>query len=216
MGVNLGDIVIEPDNLHGEGINVAARLEAMAPPGGILTTEEVARHVDGKVPAGLGFVGKRTVKNIEAYEHYLRARHARHPGTLRSTRLAYWTLEKAIELEPGFAEALALLADVYALHYNGADHPMDWDRPPAIAGTAAEAFARRAKGLNPALGAPVIALAHLRLAELRFDAALPHARRAVELEPGLSESHVVLARSLSALGYHQEALRDRRRADRLR
>jgi adenylate cyclase len=65
MGVNLGDIVIEPDNLHGEGINVAARLEAMAPPGGILTTEEIARHVDGKVSARLEFVGKRTVKNID-------------------------------------------------------------------------------------------------------------------------------------------------------
>ena len=60
-----GDIVVEDDNLHGDGINIAARLESLAEPGGILVSEEVARNVDGKVSAGLTFVEERTVKNIE-------------------------------------------------------------------------------------------------------------------------------------------------------
>jgi adenylate cyclase len=64
MGINLGDIIVEDDNLHGEGINVAARLESLAVPGGILVSEEVARHVEGKVDATLRFVEERSVKNI--------------------------------------------------------------------------------------------------------------------------------------------------------
>jgi adenylate cyclase len=65
IGVNLGDIIVEEDNLHGEGINVAARLEALAEPGGILVSEQVVQQVEGKIDAGLTFVEERTVKNIE-------------------------------------------------------------------------------------------------------------------------------------------------------
>jgi TolB-like protein len=65
MAVNLGDIVVEDDNLHGDGINIAARLESLAEPDAILVSEEVARLVDGKVSAAVEFVEERTVKNIE-------------------------------------------------------------------------------------------------------------------------------------------------------
>lgn len=65
MGVNLGDIIVEDDNLHGEGINVAARLESLSEPGGILLSQEAARYVEGKIDAELEFVEERTVKNIE-------------------------------------------------------------------------------------------------------------------------------------------------------
>jgi TolB-like protein/class 3 adenylate cyclase/tetratricopeptide (TPR) repeat protein len=65
VGVNLGDIVVEDDNLHGDGINVAARLESLADPGTILVTEQVAQNVFGKVDAALTFVEERTLKNIE-------------------------------------------------------------------------------------------------------------------------------------------------------
>jgi adenylate cyclase len=64
VGVNLGDILVEDDNLHGDGINVAARLESIADPGEILVSEEVVRHVDGKVDATIRFVEERSVKNI--------------------------------------------------------------------------------------------------------------------------------------------------------
>lgn len=65
MGVNTGDIIVEDDNLHGEGINVAARLESLCEPGEILLSEETVHYVDGKVDAGLEFVEERSVKNIE-------------------------------------------------------------------------------------------------------------------------------------------------------
>lgn len=151
-------------------------------------------------------LSSRPIENIEAYDFYLRARNARYQGDLRSLRLAYWTAEKAIELEPDFAKALALLADLYALDYMGNIIPLDWERSPLIAKSAAEHFARRAQAVDSSIATPDIALAHLRLAELRFQDALIHAQQAVELEPGLSDTHVILAQTLSALGRHQEAL----------
>jgi adenylate cyclase len=65
MGVNTGDIIVEDDNLHGEGINVAARLESLCEPGGVLLSEEAVNYVSGKIDAGLEFVQERTVKNIK-------------------------------------------------------------------------------------------------------------------------------------------------------
>ena len=64
IGVNLGDVIVEDDNLHGEGINIAARLESLAEPGGILLSEQVAQNVEGKIDATLAYQGERTVKNI--------------------------------------------------------------------------------------------------------------------------------------------------------
>ncbi len=65
IGVNVGDVVQQDEALYGDGINVSARLEALAEPGGILVSAEVARHVEGKVSVPLAFVGERTVKNIQ-------------------------------------------------------------------------------------------------------------------------------------------------------
>ena len=109
-------------------------------------------------------------------------------------------------MEPDFAKALALLADLYALDYMGNNIPLDWERSPLIAKSAAEHFARRAQAVDSSIATPDIALAHLRLAELRFQDALIHAQQAAELEPGLSDTHVILAQTLSAMGRHQEAV----------
>lgn len=144
--------------------------------------------------------------NLEAYEFYLRGRHARQQGDIRSMRLAYYAFEKAIELEPGFAEAIAALAELHADDFSGGTHPFDWERPPLISRDAAESLAKRAAAIAPASAAPEIALAHLRWAERRLDDALLHARRAVALEPQLAEAHVELARVLSTSGAHEEAL----------
>ena len=54
IGVNLGDIIVEGADLYGDGVNVAARLEGLADPGGICVSGTVFDHVNGKV--GLDFV----------------------------------------------------------------------------------------------------------------------------------------------------------------
>ncbi len=64
MGVNLGDIVIEDDDIYGNGVNVAARLESIAEPGGIIVSRTVVSHVSGKVASGFADLGDRELKNI--------------------------------------------------------------------------------------------------------------------------------------------------------
>jgi adenylate cyclase len=69
IGVNLGDVMIEGDDLYGDGVNIAARLEALAEPGGVAISDSVHQHVRGRI--GVNFVdrGRHEVKNIERPVH---------------------------------------------------------------------------------------------------------------------------------------------------
>jgi TolB-like protein/class 3 adenylate cyclase/Flp pilus assembly protein TadD len=64
IGINLGDVIEENGTLFGDGVNVAARLQALAAPGGILISGAVYEQVRNKVTASLGFAGERQVKNV--------------------------------------------------------------------------------------------------------------------------------------------------------
>ncbi len=65
IGVNLGDIVVDGDEIYGDGINVAARLEALADAGGICISRPCSDHVKGKVELGFEYLGAKKVKNID-------------------------------------------------------------------------------------------------------------------------------------------------------
>ena len=65
MGVNLGDVIIDGTNLLGDGVNVAARLESIAPPGGICVSEIVYNLVKSKISEGFLNKGKQKLKNIK-------------------------------------------------------------------------------------------------------------------------------------------------------
>jgi TolB-like protein/class 3 adenylate cyclase/tetratricopeptide (TPR) repeat protein len=64
VGINLGDVVVERDDLLGDGVNVAARLESMAEPGGICVSEDAYRHARDKVDASFLDIGEQRLKNI--------------------------------------------------------------------------------------------------------------------------------------------------------
>ncbi|MGE5145521.1 MAG: tetratricopeptide repeat protein [Candidatus Eiseniibacteriota bacterium] len=64
IGINLGDVLVEGDDLLGDGVNVAARLEALADPGGICLSEDAWRQVQGKIDAAAEDIGEQTLKNI--------------------------------------------------------------------------------------------------------------------------------------------------------
>lgn len=64
IGINLGDVVVDEDRLYGEGVNVAARLEGLAEPGGICVSADVHGQVEGRLPIGFQDLGLRTLKNI--------------------------------------------------------------------------------------------------------------------------------------------------------
>ena len=64
IGVNVGDVIVEGDDIYGDGVNVAARIEALADPGGVFMSRSAADEVRGKLPIALEARGFRNVKNI--------------------------------------------------------------------------------------------------------------------------------------------------------
>src|SRR5215475_14489355 len=64
IGINLGDILIEGDDILGDGVNVAARLEGIAEPGGICLSSSAYDQVQGKVAVEFADLGEQTLKNI--------------------------------------------------------------------------------------------------------------------------------------------------------
>jgi adenylate cyclase len=74
IGINLGDVMIEGDDIYGDGVNVAARLQALAPVGGVALSRNVSDQVTGKVAASFEDLGQHTVKNIERPVHVFAAR----------------------------------------------------------------------------------------------------------------------------------------------
>src|SRR6516164_6454439 len=64
MGVNLGDVIVEPEDIFGDGVNIAARLEALAKPGGICISGTVRDHIGDRLPYAFEDIGEQSVKNI--------------------------------------------------------------------------------------------------------------------------------------------------------
>jgi TolB-like protein/Flp pilus assembly protein TadD len=64
IGVNLGDVIVEGSDLYGDGVNIAARLESIAEPGGIVVSGTAFEHVKNKVDCAFEDVGAQTLKNI--------------------------------------------------------------------------------------------------------------------------------------------------------
>ena len=107
IGVNLGDIIIEDDDIYGDGVNVAARLEALAEPGGVCVSGPVRVQVEDKLPFGFDDLGEQQVKNIPRPVHVFRvipdgpaAPAATGRGRAKSTRLV-WAAAAAVVLLAG-------------------------------------------------------------------------------------------------------------------
>jgi TolB-like protein len=64
IGIHLGDVLVEGDDILGDGVNIAARLEGIAEPGGICISEDAFRQVRGKVEVEFADIGEQSLKNI--------------------------------------------------------------------------------------------------------------------------------------------------------
>ena len=64
IGINLGDVIEEGDRIYGDGVNIAARLESLADPGGICISKTAFDHIETKLPLGYEYMGGQDVKNI--------------------------------------------------------------------------------------------------------------------------------------------------------
>jgi adenylate cyclase len=64
IGINLGDVMVEDGDVYGEGVNIAARLQEIAEPGGVLISGPVYDQVHNKLSIGFDFLGRQRVKNV--------------------------------------------------------------------------------------------------------------------------------------------------------
>ncbi len=141
VGINVGDVIVDGDDIYGDGVNVAARLQEIAEPGAVYVSGHVYGQIEGKVEAGFEDLGDRRLKNIPHPVRVYRLVDGREPSApvpLRSRR----------HLPPhtrwlAAAAALALVAAVGA--------GVAWWRPwvpaaPATGGTAAPQVERAAPG----------------------------------------------------------------------
>ena len=110
MGVNLGDIIIRDDgSIYGDGVNVAARLEGLAEPGGIMIADVARQTVEGKLAVGLEDAGAHEVKNIAKPARAWRVMvDGSEPVTSPNTVSASNTLRRP-KVIAGLAAALAIL-----------------------------------------------------------------------------------------------------------
>jgi adenylate cyclase len=85
IGVNLGDVIVEGSDIYGDGVNVAARLEGLAEPGGVCISGKVREEVRNKLSAAFEDLGEQKVKNIAEPVRVYRWNHAgvdRAPGMM--------------------------------------------------------------------------------------------------------------------------------------
>jgi adenylate cyclase len=72
IGINIGDIIVDGDDIYGDGVNIAARIEALADPGGVFISHSVADQIAGKLDTPLEDLGDHVVKNIPHPVHVFR------------------------------------------------------------------------------------------------------------------------------------------------
>jgi adenylate cyclase len=74
IGINLGDVIEEGETIYGDGVNIAARVESLAEPGGICISESAYQQIENKLPLRYDYVGEHAVKNISKPVRVYRAR----------------------------------------------------------------------------------------------------------------------------------------------
>jgi len=88
VGINIGDVIVEPHDIFGDGVNIAARLESIAEPGGICISSSAYDHVRGKVGVEFDDLGERALKNIDRPVRLYMARIATAPLAERANSSA--------------------------------------------------------------------------------------------------------------------------------
>jgi len=70
IGINLGDVMVEGSDIYGDGVNIAARLQEIAEPGGVVISGSVYDHVHNKLALGFDSLGQQPMKNVAPVTSY--------------------------------------------------------------------------------------------------------------------------------------------------
>src|SRR5262249_51980905 len=70
IGINLGDVMVDGSDIYGDGVNIAARLQELAEPGGIVVSSSVYDQVYNKLPVGFDCLGQQPMKNVAPVVSY--------------------------------------------------------------------------------------------------------------------------------------------------
>jgi adenylate cyclase len=119
IGINLGDVIEEDERIYGDGVNIAARLEALAEPGGICISKTAFDYIENKLPFGYKFIGEQTVKNIAkpvgAYRVLMDTRLIDEEE--QEAKAPFWG-RKAIVISAGITLILAIAGTLYWNSYD--------------------------------------------------------------------------------------------------
>lgn len=120
IGLHLGDIIVEGDDIYGDGVNVASRLEGLSEPGGIVLSKQVYDHIGSNVPVRLVSIGEQAVKNISRPIHAYRVDFGSEPSSPHVIQFRGFELDTAhfelrekgerVPIEPQVFDLLVLLA----------------------------------------------------------------------------------------------------------
>ena len=129
IGINLGDVIGDGGSIYGDSVNIAARLEQLADPGGIWVSGKVAREVERKLASGFEPMGTHQVKNIAEPVEAFRVKLEGAPPLrrMRATRAVAWPWPAAL------AAAVVLLALTGAYLWRSGDAGANLSEKPAIA-----------------------------------------------------------------------------------
>jgi adenylate cyclase len=115
IGINIGDVIIEDEDIYGDGVNVAARLEGLAEPGGICVSRTVYNHARNKVEFGFEPLGERKVKNIPEPVTVYRVFTGVDPAVARRPRRPAWWMPMGAAAVVAVATGLTLWLEPWQL-----------------------------------------------------------------------------------------------------
>ncbi len=115
IGLHLGDVIVDGDDIYGDGVNVAARLESIAQPGGVVLSKQVHDHIGGNVAVQFASLGEQKVKNISRPIEAYRVEFAPESASANVIRFGTFELDTALYELREAGERIAVEPQVFDL-----------------------------------------------------------------------------------------------------
>jgi class 3 adenylate cyclase len=223
VGINLGDVIVDENDIYGDGVNVAARLEGLAPRGGVCVSDVVHQMVRDRLKLAFEDLGEQKVKNIaqpvhvwcwineareeriarnsEARDLYMQGYEVLRHKSRENIYNARDFFDRAIACAPDYAVAYGRLAHTYFCEWN-----FGWTDDPAVLDRAIE-LGEEAVKLNKLSRSPephedlALVYAYAR----RWDEAIDQANLAIEVDPNYAKGYARRAEVLTLAGRPGEA-----------